>query len=157
MLHCSRRNACGDQQYHRFFSAFQRDPIYRSVFPHNVRGCGNLTNIDVSPWVCAWTSSCALTPTWDGLLAFRILAGINASSPISVSGGIYADIYKDPVTRGRAMAVFTAGTCGFISPVLGWRWTFWIGLIVAGVSCAPLVFLPETYGPILLLKRAQRL
>ncbi|KAM0149820.1 hypothetical protein ACHAQE_003896 [Botrytis cinerea] len=115
----------------------------------------------------AFTLGCALTPTWGGLLAFRILAGINASSPISVSGGIYADIYKDPVTRGRAMAVFTAGTCvgplvapiisGFISPALGWRWTFWIGLIVAGASWAPLVFLPETYGPVLLLKRAKRL
>lgn len=56
----------------------------------------------------AFTLGCALTPTWGGLLAFRILAGINASSPISVSGGIYADIYNDPVTRGRAMAVFTA-------------------------------------------------
>ncbi|TGO63769.1 hypothetical protein BOTNAR_0096g00050 [Botryotinia narcissicola] len=115
----------------------------------------------------AFTLGCALTPTWGGLLAFRILAGINASSPISVSGGIYADIYKDPVTRGRAMAVFTAGTCvgplvapiisGFISPVLGWRWTFWIGLIVAGASWVPLVFLPETYGPVLLLKRAKQL
>ncbi|TGO44045.1 hypothetical protein BCON_0628g00030 [Botryotinia convoluta] len=95
------------------------------------------------------------------------LGCINAGSPISVSGSIYADIYKDPVTRGRAMAVFTAGTCvgplvapiisGFISPVLGWRWTFWIGLIVAGASWVPLVFLPETYGPVLLLKRAKQL
>ncbi|KAJ8068549.1 hypothetical protein OCU04_002265 [Sclerotinia nivalis] len=115
----------------------------------------------------AFTLGCALTPTWGGLLAFRILAGINASSPISVSGGIYADIYKDPVTRGRAMAVFTGGTCvgpvaapiisGFISPALGWRWTFWIGLIVAGASWIPLVFLPETYGPVLLLERAKKL
>lgn len=115
----------------------------------------------------AFTLGCALTPTWGGLLAFRILAGINASSPISVSGAIYADIYKDPVTRGRAMAVFTGGTCvgpltapiisGFISPVLGWRWTFWIGLIIAGASWIPLLFLPETFGPVLLLKRAKKL
>ncbi|PQE06762.1 hypothetical protein CJF30_00008662 [Rutstroemia sp. NJR-2017a BBW] len=114
-----------------------------------------------------FTLGCALTPTWGGLLAFRILAGINASSPISVSGGIYADIYNDPVTRGRAMAVFTAGTCvgpltapiisGYISPILGWRWTFWIGLIVAVATWLPLIFVPETYGPIILLRRAQRL
>ncbi|KAM3067349.1 hypothetical protein ACMFMF_009841 [Clarireedia jacksonii] len=115
----------------------------------------------------AFTLGCALTPTWGGLLAFRILAGINASSPISVSGGIYADIYNDPVTRGRAMAVFTGGTCvgplaapiisGYISPVLGWRWSFWIGLIVAGATWLPLIFLPETYGPVILLRRAKRL
>jgi len=49
---------------------------------------------------------CALTPTWAGLLVFRFLTGVSASSPIAVVGGIYADIYNDPVTRGRAMSVF---------------------------------------------------
>lgn len=114
-----------------------------------------------------FTLGCALTPTWGGLLVFRILAGISASSPISVSGGIYADIYNDPVTRGRAMAVFTGGTCigptvapvisGYLSPNVGWRWSFWVGLMVAGASWIPLMFFPETYGPVLLLKRAEKL
>jgi MFS family permease len=53
-----------------------------------------------------FTMGCALTQTWAGLLVFRFLAGVNASSPISVVGGIYADIYNDPVTRGRSLAVF---------------------------------------------------
>ena len=43
-----------------------------------------------------------------------------------------------------------------MSPV-SWRWTFWVGLIVAGVSLVVLVFLPETYGPTILKHRAQRL
>jgi len=46
---------------------------------------------------------------------------------------------------------------GFVAPTLGWRWVFWIGLILAGVSWIPLLFLPETYGPILLAKRAGKL
>ncbi|KAG6357721.1 hypothetical protein INS49_013600 [Diaporthe citri] len=46
---------------------------------------------------------------------------------------------------------------GFCSPTIGWRWTFWIGLIYAGLSMALLLLLPETYGPILLVKRAQRI
>jgi MFS family permease len=46
---------------------------------------------------------------------------------------------------------------GFITPALGWRWTFWIGLIVAGVSLASLFFLPETFSPILLARRASAL
>lgn len=46
---------------------------------------------------------------------------------------------------------------GFCSPTIGWRWTFWIGLIYAGLSMIPLALLPETYGPILLVRRARRI
>ncbi len=53
-----------------------------------------------------FTMACALSPNYPALLIFRLLTGINASSPIAVVGGVYADIYGDPVTRGRAMAVF---------------------------------------------------
>lgn len=53
-----------------------------------------------------FTMACALAPNYPALLIFRVFTGISASSPISVTGGIYADIYNDPVTRGRAMAVF---------------------------------------------------
>lgn len=114
----------------------------------------------------AFTLGCALAPTWAGLIVFRLLVGISGSSPISVVGGIYADIYNDPVTRGRAMALFMASTTlgpivgpiisGFIS-VITWRWTFWVALILAGVTWIPLIFLPETYGPVILKWRAQKL
>jgi MFS family permease len=46
---------------------------------------------------------------------------------------------------------------GFVSSTLGWRWAFWIGLIVAGASLALLLFLPETFGPVLLARRAKDL
>jgi len=45
---------------------------------------------------------------------------------------------------------------GFISPV-SWRWTFWVALIIAGISWIPLLFLPETYAPVILERRAFRL
>ena len=45
---------------------------------------------------------------------------------------------------------------GFVSP-MGWRWTYWIGLIVAGLTLVLLLFLPETYGPVLLKHRARKL
>ena len=45
---------------------------------------------------------------------------------------------------------------GFVS-VVSWRWTFWVGLIFAGASLAFLSFLPETYGPTILKKRAERM
>ena len=45
---------------------------------------------------------------------------------------------------------------GFVSPI-NWRWTFWIGLIIAVVSFIPIVFLPETYAAVILRKRAERM
>jgi len=54
----------------------------------------------------AFTLGCALAPNWPILLFFRFICGVSASSPISIVGGIYADIYSDPVSRGRAMAIF---------------------------------------------------
>jgi predicted MFS family arabinose efflux permease len=53
-----------------------------------------------------FTMACAVAPNWASFLFFRLATGINASSPIAVIGGVYADMYGDPVTRGRAMAVF---------------------------------------------------
>ncbi|KAI4263411.1 MAG: hypothetical protein L6R42_001442 [Xanthoria sp. 1 TBL-2021] len=113
-----------------------------------------------------FTMACAVSPTWPAFLVFRLLCGITASSAIAVVGGLFADIYDDPITRGRAMAFFMAATTcgpaiapsisGFIS-VLTWRWTFWAGFIIAGVSLAFLCFMPETYGPTILKRKAQRM
>ena len=113
-----------------------------------------------------FTLACAVAPDWPALLVFRVVVGINASSAISVAGGVYADIYDDPVTRGRAMAVFMAATMfgpllgpiisGFLSPV-GWRWTFWAGLIIAGSSFIPIILVPETYAPVILKRRARKM
>ena len=55
-----------------------------------------------------FTLACALAPTWESFLVFRWIVGVNASSAIAVTGGLYADVYADPVMRGRAMAYFMA-------------------------------------------------
>jgi MFS family permease len=52
-----------------------------------------------------FTLACALAPTWTTLLTFRFLSGAFASAPITVVGGIFADIYDDPVRRGQAIAL----------------------------------------------------
>ncbi|KAL8657471.1 MAG: hypothetical protein Q9226_001881 [Calogaya cf. arnoldii] len=113
-----------------------------------------------------FTMACAVAPTWPAFLVFRLLGGITASSAIAVVGGLFADIYDDPITRGRAMAFFMAATTcgpalapsisGFIS-VLTWRWTFWAGFIIAVASLVFLCFMPETYGPAILKRKAQRM
>jgi len=55
-----------------------------------------------------FTMACALAPNWHALLIFRFICGINASSAIAVVVGLYADVFGDPVIRGRAMAIFMA-------------------------------------------------
>ena len=41
--------------------------------------------------------------------------------------------------------------------MISWSWAFWIGAIFAGVSWPLFFFFPETYGPVILKNRAQRL
>ena len=55
-----------------------------------------------------FTLACALAPDWPSFLVFRLLCGINASCAIAVVGGLFADVYANPVTRGRALAIFMA-------------------------------------------------
>jgi MFS family permease len=44
---------------------------------------------------------------------------------------------------------------GYCSTTIGWRWSFWIALIYAGATMVPVCFVPETFGPVLLLRRAR--
>ncbi|KAI8932812.1 hypothetical protein NX059_010298 [Plenodomus lindquistii] len=108
----------------------------------------------------------AVAPNFAALVVFRLFVGIGGSAAISVVGGICADIYHDPQSRGRSMAIFMAATtfgpilgplvAGFIG-VISWSWPFWIGAIFAGASWPLFFFFPETYGPVILKRRAERI
>lgn len=114
----------------------------------------------------AFVLGCALAPTFAGLVVMRLLVGIGASTPVSVIGGIYADIYNTARGRGMAVAAFMAATtwgpiCGPLvsgyMATVSWRWVFWVELIFAGVTWPFLLFIPETFGPVLLRRKAERL
>lgn len=53
-----------------------------------------------------FTLACALAPDWPSFLIFRLICGTCASVPLTVIGGLYADIFPNPKTRGRAMVAF---------------------------------------------------
>jgi MFS family permease len=53
-----------------------------------------------------FTMACALATSWPAFLIFRLLCGAFVSAPIVIVTGIFADIYNDPKTRGRGMAIF---------------------------------------------------
>jgi multidrug resistance protein len=111
---------------------------------------------------------CALAPNTGAMLAFRFLSGTFAAAPLTNSGALLADIW-DVDTRGTAMAFFSLAP--FAGPSLGpivsgyiqtaganWRWLYWTTTIFAGVCTVFVVFtLPETYAPIILKRKAQRL
>ena len=113
-----------------------------------------------------WQMACALAPNYAAFNIFRLFAGICGSCPISVVGGICADVYHNPTHRGRAISIYMGCTVfgplfgpiisGFIS-VISWRWSFWVGLMLAGVTLIPLIMMSETYAPIILKRRAKRL
>ncbi|KAJ7306916.1 MFS polyamine transporter [Mycena albidolilacea] len=106
----------------------------------------------------------ALAQNIQTLLITRFLGGFFAVAPLVNAGGVIADIW-DVERRGTASSLFAASV--FLGPVMGpivagfivesslsWRWVFWVMMIFAGTSTVLMILtLPETYAPVLLLKK----
>ncbi|ETN39020.1 uncharacterized protein HMPREF1541_07062 [Cyphellophora europaea CBS 101466] len=114
-----------------------------------------------------WTLACALAPNVGGLLAFRLLAGLAGSCPITIGGGSIADLFSQS-ERGAAMALFALGPLfgpvigpvagGYLSQAAGWRWVFWVLTIAGGVATvSALLLMRETFEPVLLERRTRKL
>ncbi|KAK0619361.1 major facilitator superfamily domain-containing protein [Immersiella caudata] len=111
----------------------------------------------------------AVAPSWEAFLIFRFLTGTFGAPPVSVVGGVIADVFEDEGERGMVMILWSGATvvgplsgpviAGFVGSEggLGWRWTFWIAVIVAGLSLITVVSLPETLADRLLRDKAARL
>ncbi|PVH80441.1 MFS general substrate transporter [Cadophora sp. DSE1049] len=105
-----------------------------------------------------FTMACALAPNFPALLVFRLVAGVGAAAAVAVVGGVYADIYPDTRERGWAiawlMSITNLGPClgplisGYVSQI-SWRWSFWVGLMMAGATLPFALWLPETFAPVL--------
>lgn len=115
-----------------------------------------------------FTVPVAVAQNLQTIMVCRFFGGFFASAPLGVIGGALADFF-DPVNRGVATAIFGAAT--FIGPAmgpilggfitmsyLGWRWTQWIQLILAGLmGTIGFIVIPETYAPVLLQRKAKKL
>lgn len=87
----------------------------------------------------AFTLGCALSKNTPMFLVFRFIAGCASAGPLTIGGGTIADVTPQE-KRGKAMAMFVVGPLlgpsigpiigGFATQNLGWRWTFWIILIL---------------------------
>jgi MFS family permease len=115
--------------------------------------------------VVAFVAASAGANSMASLLVFRFLAGTFGASPMTNSGGVIADLFP-PAQRGLAMTVFAAAPFmgpvlgpvigGFITMNIGWRWVHGVCSIFVGVVwIAGTLLLPETYGPVLLRRKAK--
>ncbi|KAL8905594.1 MAG: hypothetical protein Q9207_002544 [Kuettlingeria erythrocarpa] len=103
------------------------------------------------------------------VLITRFFAGVFGSCPLAVVAAVFSDMF-DNRTRGLAITVFSMTVFtgpllapfigGFIimNPSLGWRWTEYLvgimGFLAFGLN---LIFLEETYPPIVLVQKASTL
>ncbi|KAK2814053.1 hypothetical protein FQN50_000457 [Emmonsiellopsis sp. PD_5] len=110
---------------------------------------------------------CAVAKNFATLVVCRAISGIAFSAPMTLVGGTLADMWKNE-ERGVPMAAFSAAPFvgpavgplvgGFLSDGKGWRWLYWIQLILSGAIWVLITFtVPETYTPTLLAKRAKKM
>lgn len=110
---------------------------------------------------------CAVGKNIGTILVCRFLCGVFASSGLSLVGGSIADMFSLE-TRGEAIAYFAfAPYCGpvFGPLICGWiniktkRYDLiiWVNMAFAGVMWISSSLIPETYAPVILKKKAQRL
>ncbi|KAJ6014616.1 MFS transporter [Penicillium herquei] len=128
--------------------------IYGRLFIYHISNFGYI----------AFTIGCALSTDTAMFMVFRFICGCAASAPMVAGGGTIADLYPTS-ERGKAMALFGLGpllgpVCGpvvggFVTEYLGWRWTFWLILILSiCVSLLALMLMRETFEPVLLERKA---
>ncbi|KAF4630726.1 hypothetical protein G7Y89_g7413 [Cudoniella acicularis] len=101
------------------------------------------------------------------LLVLRFFGGTFSGSPLVNSGGAIADLFP-PAQRGLAMTLYCVAPFlgpilgpvvgGFVSENAGWRWVQGVCTIFIGViGILGVIFIPETYGPVLLVRKASQL
>ena len=109
---------------------------------------------------------CAVAKNIGTLLVCRFIDGIAFSAPMTLVGGTLADLWRSE-ERGVPMAAFSAAPFagpaigplvgGFLSDAAGWRWLYWIQLILSGVAWIIMTFtVPETFAPTILSRRAAK-
>ncbi|KAF2138805.1 uncharacterized protein K452DRAFT_290454 [Aplosporella prunicola CBS 121167] len=102
-----------------------------------------------------FTLVCALAPSFVGLAIARAFQGVGAAFTIPPAQAHIALHFTDPTRKAKALGIWgAAGSLGFIiglilggvlTAFLGWRWIYWISLIVSGIVIPAAYFtLPRT-------------
>ncbi|KAL2069451.1 hypothetical protein VTL71DRAFT_14130 [Oculimacula yallundae] len=114
-----------------------------------------------------WLIPSAVAQNIQTMLIARFLDGLSGSAFLSVAGGTVGDMFNREQLQ-LPMLIYTASPFvgpslgpligGFINQYADWRWTFYVLLIWSGVNMGMIMlFVPETYHPILLRNKARKL
>ncbi|PGH14179.1 hypothetical protein AJ80_06048 [Polytolypa hystricis UAMH7299] len=102
------------------------------------------------------------------VLITRFFCGFFASAPVTNTGGVLSDIWS-PEERGAAIVGYAMAVVGgpILGPIVGgvivnsylqWRWTEYItGIMMFLFLVLDIIFLDESYPPVLLVYKARRL
>ncbi|KIV77327.1 hypothetical protein PV11_09131 [Exophiala sideris] len=114
-----------------------------------------------------WLIPCALARNIETELVGRFFTGAAGSAFLSVAGGTVGDVFE-PSQLQTPMLVYS--TIGFLGPDVGpmiggviaqyttWRWSFYVLMICTAILLALFYFFsPETYAPVLLRWKIERL
>jgi multidrug resistance protein len=117
--------------------------------------------------LAAFSAGAAGAKNIQTLIILRFFAGSFGASPLTNSGGVIADMFSAK-ERGMATSVFAMAPFlgpsigpivgGFLGEAEGWRWVEGLMAIFTGtlwIACS--LYVPETYAPVLLRKRAAKL
>ncbi|EXJ57173.1 hypothetical protein A1O7_07520 [Cladophialophora yegresii CBS 114405] len=112
---------------------------------------------------------CAFTPNLGSRIVCRYFVGLFASAALGINGASVSDQFR-PVKRAFAFPIIAWANVAapMLAPVAGgwlvqdphrsWHWADWVTLMISGAAfLVALLFLPETYLPVLLDWRAKNL
>jgi multidrug resistance protein len=102
------------------------------------------------------------------LIIFQFLCGAAGSTALTNVAGTIADLWGDADDAGQPMALFVAAANigpSIGSPVgewiadnssMGWRWIFYINIIIGGAFAFALIFVPETLPKTVISRAVKR-
>jgi multidrug resistance protein len=110
---------------------------------------------------------CGLAQTKAQMIIFRFLSGLGGSAPLALGGGVLSDLFPAE-QRGKAVSIYSLAPLlgpvigpiagGFITENTTWRWVFYATTMADGlIQFLGLFFLQETYPPILLQRKKNKL
>jgi MFS family permease len=109
------------------------------------------------------TTGCAVTDSYGGMMASRLVTGMGASIFATLTGGVVGDIFhkedrNTPMTLYSLAIMLGTGlgplSSGIIVDHLGWQWIFYLQMIMIAITNLIIMLLfQETRGNVVLAKK----